>query len=289
MRNDTDMMTLILDVARNDERVRAVIMNGSRTDPNAPKDCFQDYDIVYVVNDMSSFIHDHQWIDVYGERIMLQMPEAQVLLPPKNDGAFNYLMLLSDGNRIDLTLIPIDKKDELIEDASLTIVLLDKDGIIPNFSPPIDKDYHVTLPTDKLFEDCCNEFWWVLQNVAKGIWRDELPYAMKMQGYGRDMLDQMVSWWVGIQYDFEISTGKFGKYFKKYLSKKHWEMYRCTYSDSNYENLWQSVFVACDLFRLLAIEVAEQFHYTYPLDDDRKMTEYLKHVRALSADAKEIY
>ncbi|MHB1485565.1 MAG: aminoglycoside 6-adenylyltransferase [Saccharofermentanales bacterium] len=27
---------------------------------------------------------------------------------------------------------------------------------------------------------CCNNFWWCLNNVAKGIARDELPYVMHM-------------------------------------------------------------------------------------------------------------
>ena len=51
MRSEEDMMHLILQVAKDDERVRAVYLNGSRTNPNAPKDCFQDYDVVYVVTD----------------------------------------------------------------------------------------------------------------------------------------------------------------------------------------------------------------------------------------------
>ena len=48
MRSEEEMMHLILQVAKDDERVRAVYLNGSRTNPNAPKDCFQDYDVVYV-------------------------------------------------------------------------------------------------------------------------------------------------------------------------------------------------------------------------------------------------
>ena len=48
MRTETEMMELILSVAKEDERIRAVYMNGSRTNPNAPKDLFQDYDIVSV-------------------------------------------------------------------------------------------------------------------------------------------------------------------------------------------------------------------------------------------------
>ncbi len=43
------MLDLIINTAKEDERIRAVIMNGSRVNPNVKRDCFQDYDIIYVV------------------------------------------------------------------------------------------------------------------------------------------------------------------------------------------------------------------------------------------------
>ena len=53
MRSECEMLDLIINTARRDERVRAVIMNGSKVNPNAPKDFFQDYDVVYVVTEMN--------------------------------------------------------------------------------------------------------------------------------------------------------------------------------------------------------------------------------------------
>lgn len=67
MRTEAEMYELILNIARNDERIRAVYMNGSRTNPNVPKDIFQDYDLVYVVTDTSAFIEEKKWIDNFGE------------------------------------------------------------------------------------------------------------------------------------------------------------------------------------------------------------------------------
>ena len=51
MRSEIEMYELLLNEARSDDRVRAVFMNGSRTNPNVPKDMFQDYDVVYVVTE----------------------------------------------------------------------------------------------------------------------------------------------------------------------------------------------------------------------------------------------
>jgi aminoglycoside 6-adenylyltransferase len=48
MRSEQEMLYLIVSTAANDDRIRAVIMTGSRANPNAPRDCFQDFDIVYI-------------------------------------------------------------------------------------------------------------------------------------------------------------------------------------------------------------------------------------------------
>ncbi|MFA5160235.1 MAG: aminoglycoside 6-adenylyltransferase, partial [Candidatus Omnitrophota bacterium] len=180
MRTEQEMVDLILGVAKEDKRVRAVLQNGSRSNPNAPKDIYQDFDIAYIVTDVNSFTKDLSWIDVFGKRLMLQMPETMRQLDgPNEDGHFGYLMLFEDGNRIDLSLVPLNN-DNLKQYDCLTICLLDKDGIVPHYENASDKDFWVKPPDELFYYSCCNNFFWCLQNTAKGIARDELSYAMEM-------------------------------------------------------------------------------------------------------------
>ncbi len=166
-----------------------------------------------------------------------------------------------------------------IDDGEPAVILLDKDGFLPNIVPS-GKHWHIKPPYEKIYADTCNEFWWCLNNVAKGIARDELPYAMDMfNHYVRNMLNQMVEWTIGIQTDFTVSAGKKGKYFKKYLPQNLYEMYTKTYSNSNYENFWESIFTACELFHTMAFNVAEYFGYTYNRQEDENMIMYLNKVK----------
>ena len=109
MRNEEEIIALILNIAKNDERIRAVLLNGSRANPNIKKDRFQDFDIIYVVTEIETFLNDHDWINIFGERLILQMPKEMVIGDKGDDPSFQYLMLFEDGNRIDLTLFPFDK------------------------------------------------------------------------------------------------------------------------------------------------------------------------------------
>lgn len=286
MRNEQEMMDLILNKAKNDERIRAVIMNGSRTNPHAKKDLLQDFDIVYIVRNIETFTADHTWVDYFGERIMMQMPEAKEVPPPVNKGHFIYLMQFVDGNRIDLTLIPIEKGSELLKPDSLSILLLDKDGLIGTLPPSSDKDYLITPPTEKAFADICNEFWWICLNISKGIWREELTYTMFMyEQINRNVLIRMIEWYIGIKTDFTKSAGKLGKNLQAYLEEDEWQEFVSTYSGPDYADIWKSLFKMCDLFRKYSIKVADHFDYVYPFEDDRRVMDYLKKVKDLPKNA----
>ncbi|MCC2337926.1 aminoglycoside 6-adenylyltransferase [Bacillus tropicus] len=290
MRTEKEMLDLIINTAKEDERIRAVIMNGSRVNPHVKRDCFQDYDIMYVVKDIQSFTSNHNWIHRFGEIMIVQMPEEMSLVPPDGDGKFPYLMQFMDGNRIDLTLVPVELINNFVGQDSLSKLLLDKDNCIEEFPPASDKDYLIKKPTEKEFLGCCNEFWWCSTNVAKGLWREELSYAKGMlDGPVRDMFIVMLEWHIGMKTDFIVNAGKFGKHFEQYIEKDMWEQFKRTFSNAEYENIWESFFVMGDLFREVANEIANTYRYRYPQDDDDKVTNYLKHVKALPKDSTSIY
>jgi aminoglycoside 6-adenylyltransferase len=289
MRSEQEILELILNTAKNDDRIRAVIMNGSRTNPNAPRDIFQDFDILYLVTEMAPFVDDRSWIRRFGELMILQMPEAMQDPPPQNDGSFVYLMQLVDGNRIDLTLFPIDKLDAL-EHESLSVVLLDKDGLLQPLAPPSDSDYLPRPPTAQAFADCCNEFWWVCLGVAKGLWREELPYAKYIfDRFVRDQLMNMLTWYVGTKTQFSRGPGKFGKHLRQSIEPELWEMFEQTYADARYDASWEALFAMCNLFRITATHVADQCGLEYPYGDDQRVTAHLQHVRSLPKNANELY
>lgn len=278
MRTEQEMYDLILHFAKEDPRVRAVLLNGSRANPNAPRDNYQDFDIVYVVKNFEAFKADWSWLDFFGERLIMQTPET--MRDPSGAGHFNWMMLFTDGNRLDLTLIPIDRPD-LIDDDSQTVVLLDKDRILPEFPPASDRDYFPKKPDALYYTSCCNNFFWCMQNVFKGIARQELPYAMVMyHTVVREELHDMLSWYIGCQTDFQVSPGKMGKYFQKFLPKDLYEAYEKTYSDCNSEHFWSAVYAACELFRTAAKAVGECLGYAYNQADDDGIMTYLRMVQS---------
>src|SRR6056297_3552159 len=140
MRSEKKMYKLIRNFARNDERIRGAVLNGSRANPNVEKDIFQDYDIVYLVTDVNYFKNEEYIINHFGEVLLMQKPEEITLIPSENDGRYVYLIQFKDGNRIDMQFRNIDKIEEVVSD-SLTEVLIDKDNLISGIEEPSEKSY----------------------------------------------------------------------------------------------------------------------------------------------------
>ncbi len=289
MRDVETMLALITDVAETDERVRAVVLSGSRTNPGVSPDPFRDFDVVYVVTDVVLFVADPSWIDRFGERMILQTPDAMGSPPSEEKGTFAYLMQFADGNRIDLALVPADQVGSRRFD-SLSVPLLDKDGLLPPLAPPSDRDYLPEVPSAKAFEDCCNEFWWVCPYVAKGLWRSQVVYAKYCHDtFVRPQLTAVLTWYVGVHTGFSRNTGTFGKYLHRELEPNLRSLLLATYADADEARNWDALMATCTLFRLTATRVAQHFGFAYPHDDDRRVSAHLLHVRALPKDASRIY
>ncbi|MCL2773270.1 MAG: aminoglycoside 6-adenylyltransferase [Oscillospiraceae bacterium] len=274
MRSEKEMFDLLLNFAKNDERIRAVGMEGSRTNINVPKDDFQDYDITYIVTDMDAFTKNDDWLDIFGIRIIMQKPEAMDLFPPEIDG-FSYLMIFEDDIKIDLKILPLELLNKYLKRDKLLKILLDKDGLVPNPQIPTDEDYWIYKPPATFFDDCCNEFWHTSTYVAIGLFRDELLFASyHMEQIVRAELLRMLSWKIGVGYGYGFSVGKHSKYIKKYLSESEWDLLMRTYRMDSAENCWAALESAHILFRQASHYVADNFGYTYP-DYDVQITNYI--------------
>jgi aminoglycoside 6-adenylyltransferase len=286
MRSERQMMNMFVDFARNDKRIRLATLEGSRTNKNIPHDSFQDYDISYFVTDMDSFKENDKWLDIFGKRLIMQKPEDMELFPPDLGGNwFSYIILFEDGNKLDLTLIPINEVEDYFSNSDgLVEILLDKESTVKNDVIPSDRKYWIKKPTAREFDDCCNEFWMVSTYVVKGLARKEILFAMDhLHEIVRSNLLRMMSWQIGLERGFSFSVGKNYKYIKHYLPQEDWETLLSTYSQDGYPSMWQSLFTCYKLFRKYSKSVGESLGFKYP-DYDEAMTKYTQNIYHLLSE-----
>ena len=264
MRAETEMLDLIFQTAKV-LQVEAVAMSGSRTDTKASKDEFQDYDVVYIVDDFDNLTSDLSWLNQFGKRII----EQEVSLGNRR----LYLMLFEDGNRIDLTLCPKEHIQEWIESEARFTVLEDPEHLFEPYSPNIER-YWTNSATEKDFEKVCNEFWWVSSYVVKGICRNQLIYATDhLYSICQQELLKVLAWQVASNKE-TVDVGKNYKYLFNYLPAEQKKEFSDLLDFSSIDKITQSLLATMQLFHREAQRLAQKLGFDYDKEVAEKMIEY---------------
>ena len=250
----------------------------STADTKAPKDEFQDYDVVYVVDDLDNLTNDLSWLDQFGKRII----EQEVAL----DHRRLYLMLFEDGNRIDLTLCPKDHIQEWVDSEADFTVLNDPQGLFVPYAPT-PKRYWTAPASATDFDKSCNEFWWVSTYVVKGLCRNELFYAVThLYEYCQQELLRLLSWQAAWQEPEPISVGKQFKYLKNYVTPDTMDQLASLLDFSSKEACWNSLIKTQAFFDVVAQDFAKMAQFTYHLQEAKKVTEYTNSLRLKDLQGK---
>ena len=264
MRTETEMLDVILQTAKT-LQVKAVAMSGSRTCPNVPKDEFQDYDVVYIVDDLDNLTSDLSWLAYFGKRII----EQEVSLGNRR----LYLMLFEDGNRIDLTLCPKEYIQEWVDSESGFAVLEDPENLFEAYFPNLER-YWITSATETDFEKACNEFWWVSAYVVKGICRKQVIYATDhLYGICQQELLKVLAWQVARDKG-TVDVGKNYKYLFNYLPTEKEKEFSNLLDFSSIEKLTQSLFATMKFFHQEAQYLVQKMGFDYDKEVAEKMIQY---------------
>ena len=264
MRTDQEMLGLILQIAKKIQ-VGAVALSGSRTNQKIQTDEFQDYDVVYLVENFEELISDLSWLDQFGKRVI----EQEVTLGHRR----LYLMLFEDGNRLDLTLCPEDHIQEWVESEADFTVLEDTKGLFETYSPSPER-YWITPATETDFEKSCNEFWWVSAYVVKGICRNQVIYATDhLYGICQQELLKVLAWQVASDRG-KVDIGKNYKYLFNYLPAEKKKEFSNLLDFSSLDKIIQSLLATMQIFHQEAQSLSQKMGFEYDREVAEKMIQY---------------
>lgn len=283
MRNYHEMMQLIMQKANEDERIRAVLLDGSRANANATHDQYCDFDIVYIVKDIREFTKDRNWIEYFGEILIVQCPADWYSHPYDYNSKenFNYLIQFTDGNRIDLSLVDISNIKAEKKNDEPRVVLLNKDNLKELYPIDTEESFFIKAPSATEYYDTCNEFRWLSIYITKGLCRKEIYYAK----YAYDVLImemfiKMLNWKIAMKHHFHITTGDHSKYLKRFLSEEEMERFQAIFPDGSYEGIWEKLFLMYDYFAENAECVGKKLKYAFDKSETVKVREFLIKRRA---------
>jgi len=290
--SENEVIRRLMQWAKEQVSVRAMLLTSSRANPNAPVDIFSDYDVLLVVTDIRPFHKDLTWLEDFGKVLVVYRNPIGLQYGVER---FAHITQYENGVKIDFMLFAVGFLQLIAEDSELAdfldvgyAVLLDKDHLTDRLKPPTYTAYVPTPPTEEEYQALVEEFLSETPYVAKNLWRDELIFAkynldhvMKFQ-----LLRKILEWRMEIDHNWSVKTGACGKGLKKLLEPEIWSNLESTYVGAGTEENWDALFSTIDLFRRVAVEVGDHLGYAYPHDLHQRVVQYLQKVKNLDRRAE---
>src|SRR5579885_164936 len=279
-----DVVRRLVEWANGKDAVRAMLLTSTRANPHAPVDVFSDYDVVLVVEDIRPFFEDRSWLQDFGQVLAVYWdpiePDPEYGI--EQTGNVTYY---ADGLHIDFRLWPVALTQRIAQAPDLPArlddgyaVLVDKDHLLTGLRPPTYRTYIPARPSEETYQTMIQDFFSDAPYVAKCLWRDELLPAKWCLDYDMKYiyLLPMLEWRMERDHGWSVPTGNMGKGLKKRLPPEIWSELEATYAGADIAENWEALFRTMALFRRVALDVAADLGYTYPLDLDLRVTAYVQ-------------
>lgn len=284
MKAREEKLRSIINWSENNKDVKVVLLTSSLVNPLAPVDEFSDLDIELIFENNTQYISENNWMHHFGNPIaMIEEDETSF------DGRHAMKMILYDDHvKVDFKLYSKDKflkevrLKELPEDWDIGYkVLIDKEEITTEMQKPSFQVSIIKKPSEEEFKRILNDFWWDTTYVAKCLARDEIFYAKFMleTNIRTEYLIPLIEWYIASEHNWNITTNKYGRLFKKYLNHEIWLKTEQTFSGSNIKDNWKALLAMADLVSEIGIELSEKLDHEYPFKLEKDIRKYLKELQ----------
>lgn len=259
--------------------IRAALITSSLVNPLAPIDDFSDLDIELVFEDSENYIKSKEWLFQFGD--ILNYYEEGI---EEFEGKHAMKMVqYMDGVKVDFKIYSIEQflaevnSPILPEDWDIGYeILADKDNLTSNLKPPTYQVSIIKKPSFEEFNKIVDNFWWDVTYIPKCLARGDLFYLKFMveKIIRVEYFIPMIEWYVASQHHWNITTNKYGRLFKKYLSEQEWAQLEETFSGSDLSENWKACGKMLVIFDQMAIKVAESLKIEYNLNKGKEIMKF---------------
>lgn len=270
------ILARILQWAGGEEPVRAVILQGSRA-AKVPFDELADFDLLVFTRPDEPYTQEDRWLSAIGEVWVCVQDKYDwddEMIPTR-------LVIFKDGVKVDFSFVGVHK---LVEPASGGFdsnyeILVDKDGDADRMPKPALRKQSGVPPGEKDFLRLVNEFWFEAYHVAKYLKREELWLAKSRDWATKELLLKMMEWHAQGKHQWNHDTAYMGKRMKSWVEESTWKALHQTFAHFDADDSWNGLLSTIKLFRQLATAVAENLGLGYPVEMDRKISEFILKVK----------
>ncbi len=281
MRSSSLVQSQILQFVKQEEAIRLIIQTGHRLNRNAPIDLLRDYHYRLFIKEefLKNYLYQSNWMTDFGDIVI----SKKTIL---SDQSYLIQIQFKDGVRLDLEFISINHLWAAIYEETLSRVILDKDGLLHSLDEPNDSAYYIQRPTGDEFNSLLNNIWWHQIEVAKALYQDEVPLVVAMyEGVLLEDIATLLSWKVGIKYEWKVDLGHKKRWLKRYLPENIYTDYIALYPTVSYNSIWDHLFFIGPFVQKIGSEIASSLGFTFDKSQGEKITQFLHRINSLPDNA----
>ncbi len=269
----------ILDHARSDPAIHAIVLLGSRARRRHPADEWSDTDLVLVVDDPDSFLADAGWPAHLGA-------VAITFLEQTGLGRRERRVLFVDGTDLDLVPISVDEvRAGLPGFAGLEVlargfrIVFDPEGLLSSLpewvaSRPRDDDWPPQLVE---FENLVSDFWYHAVWTARKLRRGERWVALDcLDGYMKRRLLAVLEWRARSSDGGEAEAWFAGRFLEYWADPETVSALSGAFAHYDTADIVRGLRSTMDLFRHQATDLAIRLELPYPARADEVATQLVE-------------
>jgi len=280
--------------AQNRSDIRTVIITGSRARVDHPADEWADLDIIIVTTDPEQYVTKSDWISNMGK------PLLTFIEPTATGGEKERRVLFNGMLDVDFSIVPKEKAESLLKAAANPQaraqisdllsrgirVLVDKDNVVKRMRSLVTSAEKTprSPPTQDEFFEVVNDFLYHGVFTAKHLARGELWWTvMCLDCYMQRLLLTMMEWHALAAHNWKYDVWFRGRFLEEWAEPEAVKKLRGAFAHYDREDIKRALLVTMNLFSRLATETATKLAYTYPIEADRKVTNWIR--KCLSQEA----
>ena len=258
----------VLDWARRQDGLGAVILTGSRARESAALDAASDYDVEVFIAEPERYGSSSAWLE--------EISPVWVSLPPSGDGEedggrrVTRQAFFAGGLKADFKIRPTEALaalaegglDDLYERGY--VVLADPSGLASRLPAPSGRSPRLRPPTDADLLDVCSEFWFEAAHIPAYLARGELWVVKFRDGTMKRMLLRLIEWDALARLGPEADVWHFGIHMREWAAPDVWDELHHCYGRFDAEDSFAAFQATLSLFSKLSRRVAASFGLDHP-------------------------
>ena len=259
----------ILEWARRDDAIRALVVTGSLARHDDTADEYSDLDIQVIATDIRRYIQDDRWLDHLGD--------VWIRFPLRHDAPYR-LVWFSGGIKVDFQFLASDtiQGDQLTDEYTRGYqILLDKDDLFRDLPPSLRLFPLAPPPSATEVQAAINEFWFEAIHVAQFIRRRDFWVVKHRDWTMKTDLLRMLEWHTRLVRRQPINTWLLGRRVAHWADEETYVAVQRIWAGWDAPALWEALLIQLELFSRLSLELARALQFNYEERRFRQIAAYI--------------